>query len=55
MKEYLITGYISVPVYSTVQAKDEEEAFDSFISEIQQEHGYHVDYDNVRVEEQDSE
>lgn len=55
MKEYLITGYISVPVYSTVQAKDEEEAFDSFMAEIQQEHGYDVDYDNVMVAEQDSE
>ena len=54
MKEYLITGYISVPVYSTVQAKDEEEAFDSFMAKIQQEHG-DVDYDNVMVAEQDSE
>ena len=39
MKDWLVSGYITVPVYQVVQGETEDEAFDSFVELTKQEHG----------------
>ena len=52
MKKWIISGYITVPVYEVVEANSEDEAFSIFHAETKEEHGYDVDYDSVIVDEE---
>ena len=40
MKVWRVSGYITVPVYQVVQGETEDDAFDSFVEMIKQEHAY---------------
>lgn len=53
MKNWVVSGYITIPVYQVVQGETEDEAFDSFVEITKQEHGYDVDYDSTTVDLQD--
>lgn len=55
MKDWLVTGHITVPVYQVVQGETEDEALDSFIEITKAEHGYGVDYDSTTIDLQDDE
>ena len=55
MKDWVVSGYITIPVYQVVQGETEEEAFDSFVEITKQEFGYDVDYDSTTVDLQDDE
>ena len=55
MKDWLVSGYITVPVYQVVQGETEDEAFDSFVELTKQEHGDAVDYDYTTLDLKDDE
>ena len=55
MKVWRVGGYITVPVYQVVQGETEDDAFDSFVEMIKQEHGDDVDYDYTTIDLQDDE
>lgn len=53
MKDWLVSGYITVPVYQVVQGETEDEAFDSFVELTKQEHGDDVGYDYTTLDLRD--
>ena len=52
MKDWRVSGYITVPVYQVVQGETEDEAFDSFVELTKQEHGDDdVDYTTLDLKD----
>ena len=49
---FIISGYISLPVYEVVEAETEEQAFDLFFKATKEEHGEDVDVDYVDIDKE---